>query len=445
MPSIALTKITILANRQRREFDPQAMQDLTDSIRENGLLQPIVVREHEEGLALVAGERRMRAVRDLYELGDTLKFCKQPLPFGEIPYIDIGQLSEIEAEEAELTENIHREDLTWQERSAAEARLHALRQKQASAENRVHTIKDTAREINGANDGGRQDDNVRKKILLAQHLDKPEVAKAKTADEAFKVLKKLEDREKNLELAATVGASFSAELHELYNTNCIDWMQSYSGPGFDVILTDPPYGMGADQFGDAAGKLANIDHQYNDSYENWQRLMQQWCPLSFKCAKPQAHSYVFCDIDRFHELKALMEQAGWYVFRTPMTVYKTDSGRVPLPTMGPRRQSEWLLYAIKGKKEVTAIVGDVIPCQADANMTHGAQKPVALFQNLLQRSVRPGDTVLDTFGGTGTVIPAAHTLKCKAVYVEMNSEYFAMGVRRAAELKAPTLIDMMGG
>lgn len=444
MPTIDLSQITIRPNRQRREFDPQHLQDLADSIRSNGLLQPIVLREEAEGFVLVAGETRMKAIRDIYELGDLIKFGGKFIPQGHIPFITMGQLSEIEAEEAELDENIRRKDLTWQEHAAAVERLHNLRVKQAAAKNETHTIAQTAAEIHGKSDGGYKDNLVRKDIILAKHLDKPEVAKAKSADEAFKVLKKLEERERNVELAATVGATFSAELHELYNADCIEWMEKYSGPGFDVILTDPPYGMGAHEFGDAAGKLANIDHQYNDSYENWQRLMQQWCPLSFKLAKPQAHAYVFCDIDRFHELKVLMEQAGWYVFRTPFTVFKTDSGRVPLPEMGPRRQSEWLLYAIKGKKPVTGIVGDVIPCQADANMLHGAQKPVALYQNLLQRSVRPGDTVLDSFGGTGTVIPAAHILKCKAVYVEMRSEYYAMGVKRAADLRAPTLMDLMG-
>jgi ParB family chromosome partitioning protein len=47
----------------REEFDVQALQELTDSIREHGVIQPITVRKVEDGYELVAGERRLRASR----------------------------------------------------------------------------------------------------------------------------------------------------------------------------------------------------------------------------------------------------------------------------------------------------------------------------------------------------------------------------------------------
>ena len=55
------------ANRfqPRREFDDEAIAELTASIRQNGLLQPLVVRRIESGYELVAGERRLRAMREL--------------------------------------------------------------------------------------------------------------------------------------------------------------------------------------------------------------------------------------------------------------------------------------------------------------------------------------------------------------------------------------------
>jgi DNA modification methylase len=193
--------------------------------------------------------------------------------------------------------------------------------------------------------------------------------------------------------------------------------------------------MDADQFGDGGGKLNGITHQYNDSHPAWTLLMSQWAGLSFCITKPEAHAYVFCDIDRFHELKRFMQAAGWYVFRTPLIDFKTDSGRVPLPDRGPRRQWEMILYAIKGNKPVTHIYPDVIPCTADETMTHGAQKPVALYVNLLKRSVKSGDKVLDTFGGSGTLIPAAHALLCEATVIEQVPEYYGMCLTRLKALK----------
>lgn len=49
----------------RTDFEPGALSELVESIRENGLLQPLVVRPAEDGWEIVAGERRWRALREL--------------------------------------------------------------------------------------------------------------------------------------------------------------------------------------------------------------------------------------------------------------------------------------------------------------------------------------------------------------------------------------------
>lgn len=441
MKLTSISSILISPNRQRQEFEAQAMEDLRTSLETIGLMHPIVLRQEASGLILVAGERRLKAIQDLWALGGTLQHDGVEVDEGFIPYVNLGELEPLAAEEAELDENLRRKDLTWQEHAAAVQKLHSLRQKQAvrsaeveKVELRPHTVADTAKELTGRSDGYFQD-SVRKELIVAQHLHNPEVAKAKSVDEAFKVLKRSEASAANVALAAKIGATFTADLHKALNINCLDFMTSCPEGVFDVILTDPPYGMGADSFSDGGGKLTGITHQYDDSPEAWRKLMAAWCPLSFKVAKPQAHAYVCCDIDRFHELKALMQAAGWYVFRTPIINFKTDSGRVPLPDRGPRRQWEMILYAIKGSKPVTHIYPDVISTQGDANMTHGAQKPVALYTNLLRRSVKPGDKVLDSFSGSGTIFEACHSMQCEATGTEANPEYFGMGLRRLQGLK----------
>src|SRR5690606_22067651 len=69
--TVPLARITANPFQPRREFEPEALSELEASIRENGLLQPLVVRPAKEGAPigadweLVAGERRMRAVRRL--------------------------------------------------------------------------------------------------------------------------------------------------------------------------------------------------------------------------------------------------------------------------------------------------------------------------------------------------------------------------------------------
>ena len=420
------------------------MNELCEAITARGLMHPVVLRETPEGYVLVAGERRIRAIRDMRMLGGQLKFNGEIVPDGFLPYVTLGQLTPLEAEEAELSENVNRKDLTWQENSIALAKLHSLRSRQAQAEGRVHTVADTALEVKGRSDGGYQA-AVRKDLIVAKYMHVPEVAKAKSTDEAFKIIKRQEETKRNLNLAAEVGKTFNQSVHELHNTNCLSWMRAADSELFDCIIADAPYGMGADTFGDAAGKLTGIEHHYKDDYDSWKSLMEEWCPLAYRVAKAQCHAYVFCDLDNFHELKKMMTQAGWWVTRTPFIISKPNSGRVPHPQHGPRRQWEMVLYAIKGKKPTTAIFSDVITTLADPNMSHGAQKPVALYLDLLKRSTKPGDTVLDPFAGSGTIFPAAHQSKIKAIGIEMNPEYAGLCIQRINELDANSDVEKIQG
>ena len=92
----------------RRVFDDEKMAELTESIREVGVLQPILVRRTEEGYELVAGERRWRAARDAGLV--------------TIPAI-IRDAGDRESLEQAIVENVHRDDLNPIEEAAAFYRL----------------------------------------------------------------------------------------------------------------------------------------------------------------------------------------------------------------------------------------------------------------------------------------------------------------------------------
>ncbi len=445
MQIIPLSSINIANERQRQEFEPQSLMELTESIGRLGLLHAPVVRESADGkLWLVSGERRLRAIQDAWMLGYSVRYNGELVVEPGIPVVTMGELSPLEAEEAELDENLKRKDLTWQERAQAIERLHNLRVAQAEATNVgeslspaeavTHTVADTAEELTGWRDAGPAA-SVRKSIIVAKHLDDPDVAKAKSTDEAFKILKRKEEVKDNARLATTLGGNFTRDSSQLLQGDCLSWMQQADPEQFDVILTDPPYGMGAQDFGDAGGKLLTIEHHYDDSLEAWADLMAPWAIAAYALAKPQAHAYVFCDFDNFHRLKRFMEQAGWYVFRTPMLAYKLNSGRVPLPQHGPRRQYECILFANKGQKPVNFIGSDVIPCKGDDNLGHGAQKPVELYVELLRRSTRPGNALLDTFAGTGTIFAAAKEVSCRAVGIEKDPSSFGIAAKRLEDLQ----------
>jgi site-specific DNA-methyltransferase (adenine-specific) len=444
MRTVSADAITILPNRQRRDFDEAKLQEFADGISKRGLFHPVVLRPHQGGLALVAGERRLRAVKDLAALGTSITHDGQQVPAGEIPYTLLSDLDPLAYEEAELEENVHRLDLSWVERATAIARIAALRRKQAEAAGTpLPTTAAIALEVRGSSEGIHHE-TVRREIIVAQHLGNPLVAGAKTLDDAFKVLRKEESATKHRELGIQVGRTFTASVHSALNTDAVEWLRTAAADQFDCILTDPPYGMGADTFGDSGGIAAGA-HGYSDTPELAQSCYLALAREGFRITKPQAHLYAFCDIGSFGWIKLAFEEAGWQVFRTPLIWYKKSGMRAPWPELGPQRKYETILYAIKGKKPILKMAGDVLDYAPDTNLGHAAQKPADLFEDLLRRSCLPGSSVLDPFMGSGPIFPAAHAIKCKATGIELDPASYGIAVGRLTALKAQGEIDLLLG
>ena len=444
MKLIHVDAVRTAPDRQRRLFDEGKLREFSDIIEQQGLLHPIILRIVGEEYILVAGERRLRAIRDLYELGRKFRHDGQDVTPGSVPYTLLSDLDPLAAEEAELSENIHREALTWQERAAAHSRLAALRTAQALATGApARRVADISLEVRGSAEGVNQE-TTRRELIVAKHLGNPAIKAAKTVDEAFKILRKEEVATKHRELGAAVGKVFTADYHQAVNADCLTWMAKAEAGQFDCILTDPPYGMGADEFGDSGG-LAAGSHGYEDSLENFHEIISVLASQSYRLTKAQAHLYCFCDIDQFHLMRQAFSIAGWTVFRTPWIWLKRGGMRAPWPEWGPQRKYETILYAIKGRRPVLKMLGDVLDYPPDVNLGHAAQKPVALFADLLSRTCLPGQSVLDPFAGSGPVFAAAHGLKVRATGIEQDLASYGIMCQRIAALRDQQEMDLALG
>jgi ParB family chromosome partitioning protein len=112
--SVPTSRITPNPFQPRREFTPEQLAELEDSIRQNGLLQPLVVRRAKDGAAggaeweLVAGERRWRAVRRL--------------GWSEVPVV-VREIDDRAMLVLAIVENVQRADLSPLEEATAYKRL----------------------------------------------------------------------------------------------------------------------------------------------------------------------------------------------------------------------------------------------------------------------------------------------------------------------------------
>ena len=100
------------SQQARRYFNPEALTELAESIRESGVVQPVVLRTRVWGFELLAGERRWRAA--------------QQAGLHEIPAIVRDDLSDTEAFVIGLIENLQRESLTPMETASGLKRLGEL-------------------------------------------------------------------------------------------------------------------------------------------------------------------------------------------------------------------------------------------------------------------------------------------------------------------------------
>jgi ParB family transcriptional regulator, chromosome partitioning protein len=107
--TLPLDQITPSPLQPRQEFRSEHLQELVESIRQRGIIQPLIVRQVGDKYELIAGERRWRAARELR--------------LTEAPAI-VRQASDREVLELALIENLQREDLNPIEEAGAYERLH---------------------------------------------------------------------------------------------------------------------------------------------------------------------------------------------------------------------------------------------------------------------------------------------------------------------------------
>src|SRR2546428_13101208 len=105
---INLANIVPSALQPRKDFGRDALQELIDSIRQHGIIQPLIVRQMGARFELIAGERRWRAA--------------QEIGLAQVPVI-IRSASDLEVLELSLIENLQRADLNPIEEAQGYARL----------------------------------------------------------------------------------------------------------------------------------------------------------------------------------------------------------------------------------------------------------------------------------------------------------------------------------
>lgn len=465
---IKITSIKLPDDRFRRTFSEKNLSALQDSISTGpGLINAITIKPN---LELNTGETRLKAVSILHDLGLPVRYHGDTVPDGHIPAVIISnEMDEIEYLKAELHENTCREGFTFIEETQAVARIALLQQaiidaakpskqeRMAEAKKNIfagiplakvsgEAVTKTAAQIFDGKTGGYYTQTVKDSLLIANAVAEQgplakKLEKATSLTDAQKILKKHAEEDTRRVLAVQQGKTFSSQVHTLLHGDCLVELAKLPERTFDVCCTDPIYGINAGNFGDSGGRMAGFDHSYDDSPENFKRIMPLALKQVTRVMKDAAHLYLACDLRHYFYLKELLETTcgertnPWKVPNAPIIQYKLAGGRVPHPGFTFRRSYEVWLYAYRGGKQEYKLINDVIECTSDKTETHGAGKPVDLLKTLLSRSTMPGDKVLDFMAGSGSILPACHALKLRCTAIEIEDQYYGRMLERVKELR----------
>lgn len=412
-------------SRQRRVIDTS---DLEPSIAKYGVLTPIILTDD---LTLVAGERRLTTSIKLGLL--------------DIPARFVSELAPTELQIIELTENLKRKDLTWQDTATAISRIHDL----FLFSDPTWTITKTAQEI-GYNLG-----SVSQYIKVAAQLHDPKVAKLESIRTAANMLTRIDDRKSAdviAEIASGIREIFDDE--ELENVEgsdtttplpnssassgdfgnrvvardshetpvqltlpesilCEDfktWAPQYSGTPFNFIHCDFPYGVGV--FGGQwSGRDTN--ETYDDSRGVYFELLTCLLKNLDRLMGHSGHLMFWFSMDYYTETLAIFDDLApsLFVQRRPLVWVKSDNvGIVPDSRRGPRYIYETALIASREDRPIIKTCANAYSAPTDKRF-HPSTKPEPVLRHFFQMFVDDSTRMLDPTCGSASALRAAESME----------------------------------
>jgi site-specific DNA-methyltransferase (adenine-specific) len=444
MEYIPISKI-VKGPRQRQKMDPEKLQSLKASIAEKGLIHAIHVRTGpDDHFLLNGGERRFTVISQLHVIGHPIFYGTEVIPPDTIPAVCVDNISDLQAAEIEFDENCQREDISWQERTEALARIYDLKQAAAPEKTQKQIAAEIVPHLERSSTGGRSgateesskltpetvDNKIRRARLIQKYMDRPEVKGARSEDEAYRNATKFIQDGFTAELARRrmKKAESATSLVEFRKGDLFDIMPKLDEGTFDGIFTDPPYGYGGQGY--FPNKTA-VKHSYNDDLEYAKNLYRFLFVEGFRVCKPKAHLFLFCKHDMFGWLLEEAKRQAWSPFPLPI-MWDKGPGYAPWGNLGFRNNYETIFWAVKGQRGLRYLLENKLEVKRVTDKEHAAEKPVELMKILIEAATLPNDYILDPCMGSGSTIVAAKLLKRRSMGVEIDEGYYNMAVSRVA-------------
>ena len=249
-----------------------------------------------------------------------------------------------------------------------------------------------------------------------------------------------------------------------YNMDCLEGMKGFPNKHFDLLVTDPPYGITNNEW----DKSINL----TELWEEWIRVVKDDGAFIFTTAQPFTTDLINSNRKMFRydliweksiatgflnaNRMPLRAHETVLVFYRKLPTYNPVKHKLSTPSFKKRSKTNSTVspnYGTysnnldKGDKEgnrhprsvfTVDYENSFFDSQPDSGqkMIHPTQKPVSLFRYLIATYSNPGDKVLDCFMGSGSSRLAAYDEGREFTGYELDKDYFEAGNKRFAQHKS---------
>jgi DNA modification methylase len=286
-------------------------------------------------------------------------------------------------------------------------------------------------------------------------------------DESLSTEDDKEDAEELVEEAMKNPRSKLDEMYQLGNhvlliadsTKLENVEKLMGGKKVDTILTDPLYAIDL-SYAKGVGKKQNYGGKADDSMtrtEYKDKLIKPMLENALLVSKKDVNIYVFCDQSHINTVQDVYEELNINFKRVCLYL---KNGFSPTPNVAYQKSYEPCVFGVKGKpfmheklNSFTEIMNKEISTGNKSHddiydmfdiwmakkvfgskMEHPTQKPISLYEKPLRRTTKPGDVVLDLFGGSGSLLLACEQLKRKCYMMEIDPVFADVIINRFEKL-----------
>lgn len=389
--------------RTRKKLYEGSIADLADSIKQLGLIHPIVIDRNN---VLVAGETRLMA-------------CKR-LGWAAIPFQYADSLGERELMLIELSENLKRTDVDWRDKCDGLLRFHNLQK----GDEPGWTLAQTAKSI------GYSSATVSQMLGVAEEVaaGNEKIITATRYSAAVGMVSRAKDRASADAISAIKETEQVPETSEILVVDFHKWAPAYDGVPFNLLHVDFPYGVNFDTSGFTSGAVTG---HYKDSEETYWHLLYTLLTNIDALAGESSH-LIFWFSMKFYQRTLSELRTKFKVNPVPLVWHKSDNkGIIPNADFDPRHVYETAFFASRGNRKIIQPVADLFSGPTEKIADHASEKSETMLKHFFRMVVDSNTRLLDPTAGSGSALRAAKASGAALVLGLEKDEAFAADARRA--------------